>query len=168
ENYDCGTSLILPGLQQRLQSVWVNNLTCHMSVLLKGSMNTIVNRVIADVQQYQAAILDILSSRVSNVFDRHPEMTTQLQHEALNTFGSFIDPFSTIGCGQIELSENFSVQSTERKMFSMLNTVPQRSREGFFYDFSYGALFISHPLYSVRPNVFQIILDSDDIEICNP
>lgn len=45
----------------------------------------------------------------------------------------------------------------------MLNTVPQISREGFLYDFTDEALFTSHP----RPNALQILLYTDEIEICH-
>lgn len=41
---------------------------------------------------------------------------------------------------------------TNSRIFTMLNAAPQRSREGFFYDFTYGYLFTSHPLLSQRPN----------------
>ena len=50
----------------------------------------------------------------------------------------------------------------------MLNSVPQKSTEGFLYDFTDGQIFTTHPLYSVRPNALQIILYTDDIQICNP
>lgn len=50
----------------------------------------------------------------------------------------------------------------------MLNTAPQRSREGYFYNFTDGSLFTSHPLFSQRPNALQIILYTDEIEIFNP
>ncbi|CAG6022021.1 unnamed protein product [Menidia menidia] len=49
---------------------------------------------------------------------------------------------------------------TNPRIFTMLTTVPQRS-EGFFYDFTDGALFTSHPLYSQRPNALQILLYTD-------
>lgn len=53
------------------------------------------------------------------------------------------------------------------RIFTMLNRIPPRSREGFLYDFSDGALFASHPLFSERPNSLQILLYKDEIEICN-
>lgn len=68
----------------------------------------------------------------------------------------------------VPLIESLKQLLSNFRIFTMLNTVPQRCREGFFYNFTDGALFKSHPLYSVRPNALQIILYTDEIEICNP
>lgn len=52
------------------------------------------------MQQYQAALLDTLRERIRRVFEDNPETTAQLQDEALATFDTFIDPFSTTAYGQ--------------------------------------------------------------------
>jgi hypothetical protein len=54
----------------------------------------------------------------------------------------------------VPLIQSLKQLLTNPRIFTMLTTVPQRS-EGFLYDFTDGALFTSHPLYS-------------QIEICNP
>lgn len=53
----------------------------------------------------------------------------------------------------------------------MLSTTPQSyHKDGFLYDIINGSLFKSHPLFSVKPSAsaLQIILYTDEIEICNP
>lgn len=35
-------------------------------------------------------------------------------------------------------------------------------------DFCDGSLYQEHPLFSTDPNALQIILNYDDVEICNP
>ena len=50
----------------------------------------------------------------------------------------------------------------------MIEKEPQRCREGFFYDIVDGALLKSHPLFSEKPNALQIVLYTDEIQICNP
>lgn len=169
-----------------------------------------VRSVISGVQQYQAVLLHTLRDRVQRVFEDRPETTAQLQNEALATFDTFMDPFSTTAYGQnktirelfnpvnpeevvvsqkicwvkrghsrvmalknksfyyIPLIQSLKQLLRNSRIFSMVSTVPQRSREGFLYDFTDGALFTSHPLYSQRPNALQILLYSDEIEICNP
>lgn len=169
-----------------------------------------VNSVISGVQQYQAALLDTLRERIRRVFEENPETAAQLQDEALATFDTFMDPFSTTAYGQnktiqelfnpvnpeevvvsqkicwvkrgpsrvmtlrnksfcyVPLIQSLKQLLTNSRTFTMLTTVPQRSREGFLYDFTDGALFTSHPLYSQRPNALQILLYTDEIEICYP
>lgn len=144
------------------------------------------------------------------VFAEHPEMSPQLQDEALRTLDTFVDPFSTNAYGQNKtIREVFNPVSPEEvvisrkicwvkrgggrvmslknisfyyipliqslkqllsnpRIFTMLNRVPPRSRDGFLYDFSNGTLFASHPLFSQRPNSLQIVIYTDAIEICNP
>ena len=68
----------------------------------------------------------------------------------------------------VPLIQSLKQLLTNSRIFTIFNTVPQRSREGFFYDFIDGALFTSHPLFSQKPNALQIILYTDEIEICNP
>ncbi|KAM7380069.1 hypothetical protein PAMP_003389 [Pampus punctatissimus] len=51
----------------------------------------------------------------------------------------------------------------------MIHTTPQSChKDGFLYDIVDGSLFKSHPLFSVKPFALQIILYTDEIEICNP
>lgn len=50
--------------------------------------------------RYQAVPLDTLRDRMQRVSEDHPEMTTQLQDEALSVFDTFTDPFPTTAYGQ--------------------------------------------------------------------
>ena len=68
----------------------------------------------------------------------------------------------------VPLIESLKQLLSNSRIFTMLNSVPQKSTEGFLYDFTDGQIFTTHPLYSVRPNALQIILYTDDIQICNP
>lgn len=50
----------------------------------------------------------------------------------------------------------------------MINDGSQKCCNEYFYDHIDGKLMQSHPLFSSRPSALQIILYSDEIEICNP
>ena len=54
------------------------------------------------------------------------------------------------------------------RILTMIEKGPQRCREGFFHDIVDGALLKSHPLFSNKPYALQIVLYTDEIEICNP
>ena len=53
------------------------------------------------------------------------------------------------------------------KVLEMIDQ-PQKYRSGYLYDIIDGELMKSHPLFSARPSALQIIIYSDEIEICNP
>ena len=50
----------------------------------------------------------------------------------------------------------------------MVSTPPEHCKDGFLYDIVDGSLFNTHPLFSMRPSALQLILYSDEIELCNP
>ncbi|XP_059909523.1 uncharacterized protein LOC132459156 [Gadus macrocephalus] len=68
----------------------------------------------------------------------------------------------------VPLIESLKQLLSDSRIFTMFNTVPPRSREGYLYDFVDGDMFRNHPLYSRKPNALQLILYTDEIEICNP
>lgn len=53
------------------------------------------------------------------------------------------------------------------KVLAMIDE-PQKYNSAYLYDIRDGELMKSHPLFSVRPSALQLILYSDEIEICNP
>ncbi|KAI2664018.1 ADP,ATP carrier protein 3 [Labeo rohita] len=53
-------------------------------------------------------------------------------------------------------------------VLSMFDSGPRQSKDGFFYDIIDGDIYKSHPLFSVKPNALQLILFTDEIELCNP
>ena len=53
------------------------------------------------------------------------------------------------------------------KVLAMIDE-PQKYRSGYLYDITDGEFMKSHPLFSARPSALQIILYTDDIELCNP
>lgn len=55
------------------------------------------------------------------------------------------------------------------RILDMISTTPQSChKDDFLYDITDGSLFKSHPLFSVKPSALQLILYTDEIEICNP
>lgn len=50
----------------------------------------------------------------------------------------------------------------------MIELGPEKCNDGFVYDIIDGALLKSHHLFSNKPDALQIILYTEDIEICNP
>lgn len=53
-------------------------------------------------------------------------------------------------------------------LLAMFNNGPSHSKAGFVNDITDGDILKSHPLFSVRPNALQLILYTDEIELCNP
>ncbi len=53
-------------------------------------------------------------------------------------------------------------------VLAMFDSGPRQSEAGFLYDIIDGDIFKSHPLFSVRPNALQLILYTDEIDLCNP
>ncbi|KAM3583191.1 uncharacterized protein V6R79_011079 [Siganus canaliculatus] len=53
------------------------------------------------------------------------------------------------------------------KVLEMIDQ-PHTYRSGYLYDIIDGELMKSHPLFSAQPSALQIIIYSDEIEICNP
>lgn len=54
------------------------------------------------------------------------------------------------------------------RIFKMIYYPANYSRDGFLQDIVDGSLFKTHPLFSVHQSALQLILYSDEIEICNP
>ncbi len=53
-------------------------------------------------------------------------------------------------------------------ILAMFDKGPSQSKAGFVNDIIDGDILKSHPLFSVRPNALQLILYTDEIELCNP
>ena len=69
----------------------------------------------------------------------------------------------------ISLVKSLEQLLSNSRIFDMIRTTPQSChKDGFLYDIVDGSLFKSHPLFSVKPSALQIILYTDEIEICNP
>lgn len=69
----------------------------------------------------------------------------------------------------IPLIKSLEQLLSNSRIFDMINTAPQSChKDGFLYDIIDGSLFKSHPLFSIQPSAFQVILYTDEIEICNP
>jgi len=150
---------------------------------------------------------------MKRIFERHSDSVEQLQEEALATFDTFQDPFSSMATTYMQdstIQELFNpvkpeevvisqrvcrvkkgpsrvlairnksfyyiplIKSLEQflsnsRILDMISTTPQScDKDDFFYDINDGSLFKSHPLFSVKPSALQLILYTDEIEICNP
>ena len=69
----------------------------------------------------------------------------------------------------ISLVKSLEQLLSNSRMFDMIRTTPQSChKDGLLYDIVDGSFFKSHPLFSVKPSALQIILYTDEIEICNP
>lgn len=68
----------------------------------------------------------------------------------------------------IPLIKSLEQLQSHPKIFAMISDGPQKCNSGYFYDIIDGELMQSHPLFSSNPSALQIILYSDEIEICNP
>lgn len=68
----------------------------------------------------------------------------------------------------VPLLQSLEQLFTDSRILSMIAIGPQKCKDGFLYDIVDGELFKSHPLFSVRPTALQLILYTDEIEICNP
>ncbi|XP_049926801.1 uncharacterized protein LOC126406527 [Epinephelus moara] len=53
-------------------------------------------------------------------------------------------------------------------IIGMIDERPQPCKDGFFHDFIDGDIFKSHPLFMKVPTALQLILYTDEIELCNP
>ena len=54
------------------------------------------------------------------------------------------------------------------RIVQMIEEGPQTCKDGFFGDFIDGDIFKMHPLFVKDPKALQIILFSDEVELCNP
>ncbi|KAL7392183.1 hypothetical protein ABVT39_020582 [Epinephelus coioides] len=54
------------------------------------------------------------------------------------------------------------------RILAMIDERPQPCKDGFFHDFIDGDIFKSHPLFLKVPTALQLILYTDEIELCNP
>lgn len=68
----------------------------------------------------------------------------------------------------VPLVESLEQFLSHPKIWSMVEAEAKKCTEGFVSDISDGELFKSHPLFSTKPDALQIILYTDEIEICNP
>ena len=65
------------------------------------------------------------------------------------------------------------IQSLEQmllhpRILQMIEEGPQTCKDGFFGDFIDGDIFKMHPLFVKDPKALQLILFSDEVELCNP
>ena len=67
----------------------------------------------------------------------------------------------------IPLTKSLDQLLSHPKVLEMIDQ-PQKYRNEYLYDIIDGELMKSHPLFSARPSALQIIIYSDEIEICNP
>jgi hypothetical protein len=54
------------------------------------------------------------------------------------------------------------------RTIAMIDERPKTCKDGFFHDFIDGDIFKSHPLFLKFPTALQLVLYTDEIELCNP
>ncbi|CAI5689740.1 unnamed protein product [Oreochromis niloticus] len=69
----------------------------------------------------------------------------------------------------IPLIESLKPLLSNSRLFDMLSAGPQSCpNASFLYDINDGIIFKTHPLFSKKNSALQLILYSDEIEMCNP
>ncbi|XP_039893844.1 uncharacterized protein LOC120737295 [Simochromis diagramma] len=69
----------------------------------------------------------------------------------------------------IPLIESLKQLLSNSRLFDMLSAGPQSCpNASFLYDINDGIIFKTHPLFSKKNSALQLILYSDEIEMCNP
>ncbi|XP_028297234.1 uncharacterized protein LOC114459068, partial [Gouania willdenowi] len=171
-----------------------------------------VNQMVIGVQQYQAALLEHLKQKMSNMIERHSGDPVQLKSDAMGIFDQFVDPFCQISSTHLQdktikellkpvepeivvakqtvcyvkhgdsrvltikdhcfhyipLVKSLEQLLSHPRTIAMIDERPQTCKDGFFHDFIDGDIFKSHPLFSKFPTALQLVLYTDEIELCNP
>lgn len=168
---------IVAGVQQ-YQSSLVSNLRSQIEQVLKKHSENALGHL-------QKEVMDVFDSFV----DPFTSVTTFRQNSVMRKQLSILDadeiPISQTICKRKRgASKNFFIKDkvfhyiplvksldqflSHPKIFSIIEKGPQRCKEGFFQDIVDGFLLKSHPFFSEKPNALQIVLYTDEIEICNP
>ncbi|KAM6992383.1 uncharacterized protein LKV04_008441 [Tautogolabrus adspersus] len=173
-----GMNEIVSGVQQ-YQSSLVSNLRSQIEQVLKKHSGSTSGHLQNEVMDVFDSFVDPFTS-VATTFRQNSVMKKQLS--IVDAEEILISP--TIRKRKHGASKDFIikdkvfhyiplVKSLEQflshpKIFAMIEKGPQRCREGFFQDIVDGSLLKSHPLFSEIPNALQIVLYTDEIEVCNP
>ncbi|KAL2076343.1 hypothetical protein ACEWY4_028044 [Coilia grayii] len=168
---------IVVGVQQ-YQSSLVDYFRTKMEEVLKRHSGTTTPQVSKDAMD----IFDTFTDPFTNV------ATTFRQNSALRMQFGCVDadeiPIGRTLCRKKCGSKEFFIKDklfyyvpllkslqqflSHPMIWGMIGNGPQICREGFFHDLNDGDLLKSHPLFSENPNALQLILYTDEIEICNP
>ncbi|KAM7399882.1 hypothetical protein PAMP_019120 [Pampus punctatissimus] len=174
-----------PKNQRSVNSI-VSEVQQYQTVLLntlRDTMKRIFERHSDSVEQLQEEVLATLD----NFHDPFSLMaTTYMQDSTIQKLFNPVKPEEVVmsqrvcrvkkGQSRVLVIKNRSfyyislVKSLEQllsnsRIFDMIHTTPQSCHKDGMID---GSLFKSHPLFSVKPSALQIILYTDEIEICNP
>lgn len=176
-------------LSQRAVSDIISRVQQYQASLLDCLRNQITDAI-----QRRSGVTDQLMIEVLDVFNNFKDpfdtvSTTYMQDATLKK------QFMVVEAEEIEISQTASlrkkgasqaltirtkcfyyislVRSLEQLLshpmvLAMFDSGPRQSKAGFFYDIIDGDIFKSHPLFSVRPNALQLILYTDEIELCHP
>lgn len=149
---------------------------------------------IQSIHQSHSEDLDQLRSKAMRVFDQFEDpfsqiATTHLQDKTIKELFHPVEPeivtakqtVSYVKRGDsrvLDIKKHFFyyiplVKSLEQllshpKILEMINKEPVFCKDGFIYDFIDGDIFKSHPLFLNVPTALQLILYTDEIELCNP
>ncbi|XP_034076708.1 uncharacterized protein LOC117549166 [Gymnodraco acuticeps] len=173
-----GMNDIVAGVQQ-YQSSLLDNLRTQMKEVLKKNSGSTTNQLGKDAMDIFDSFIDPFAN-VSTTFRQNSVIRKQfccVDAEEI-PIARTICRKKRGGSTDFVIKDKLFyyvplVKSVEQfllhpRILTMIEEVPQRCSEGFFHDLVDGSLLKSHPLFSEKPNALQIILYTDEIEICNP
>ncbi|XP_051558169.1 uncharacterized protein LOC127443496 [Myxocyprinus asiaticus] len=176
-------------MTQRAVNQMVSGVQQYQAALLQHLKHQMSNMI-----ETYSGDLDQLKSDAMGIFDQFTDpfsqiATTHLQDKTIKELLQPIEPELIIskntvcyvksGDSRVLTIKNHYfyyiplVKSLEQLLFhprilAVIEEGPQPCKNGFFHDLVDGDIFKSHPLFLKVPTALQLILYTDEIELCNP
>lgn len=176
-HFQKGVNDIVAGVQQ-YQSSLLDNLRKQMEAVLKKHSGSTSGQLEKDAMD----IFDNFIDPFAGVATFRQDSVTKKQFSSLDAEEILIaGTICRMKCGgskdifikdklfyYVPLVKSLEQFLSHPRILSMVEKGPQMCRASCFHDIVDGALLKSHPLFSEKPNALQIVLYTDEIEICNP
>ncbi|XP_061734388.1 uncharacterized protein LOC133537390 [Nerophis ophidion] len=176
-------------LTQRAVNQMVSGVQQYQTALLEH-----LSHQMKSIFESHSGDLDQLKSHAMSVFDQFVDpfrqiATTHLQDKTIKELLHPVEPeivtakqtVSYVKRGDsrvlaikkhcfyyIPLVKSLEQLLSHPKILEMINEGPESCKDVFFNDFIDGDIFKSHPLFLKVPTALQLILYTDEIELCNP
>lgn len=176
-------------LPQRAVNHIVSGIQQYQAVLLEH-----LKQQMSDMIERHSGDLDQLKSDAVGVFDQFVDPFTQiasthLQDKTIKELLKPVEPeiivtkqtvcYSKRGDSRvlaikdhcfhyIPLLKSLEQLLSHPRMLAMIDERPKPCKDGFLHDFIDGDIFKWHPLFIKVPTALQLILYTDEIELCNP
>nr|XP_046258520.1 uncharacterized protein LOC124066299 [Scatophagus argus] len=174
-------------LTQRAVNQMVSGVQQYQAALLEH-----LKQQMSDMIERHSGNLDQLKSDAMGIFDQFVDpfsqiASTHLQDKTIKELLEPVEPEIVVtkqtvcyvkhGDSRVLKDHCFHyiplVKSLEQllshpRIIAMIDERPQTCKDGFFHDFIDGDIFKSHPLFLKFPTALQLILYTDEIELCNP